>query len=84
MERPRTPAEAMQRILCDRLIESCAVTMFQKLDAPVEIIIDRLAAYTFAQLVQIEGRDDAARILRDLAQQIEDGALDTYERGEGN
>lgn len=84
MDRPKPPAEAMQRILCDRLIESCAVTMFQKLDAPVEVIIDRLAAYTFAQLVQIEGKEGAARILRDLAQQVEEGALDAYERGKGN
>lgn len=84
MDRPKTPAEAMQRVLCDRLIESCAVTMFQKLDAPVEVIIDRLAAYTFAQLVQIEGRDGAACVLRDLAQQVEDGALDACERGKGN
>ncbi|MDK1385116.1 hypothetical protein QN224_06810 [Sinorhizobium sp. 8-89] len=84
MERPRTPADAMQRVLCDKLIESCAATMFQKLDAPVEVIVDRFVAYTFAQLVQIEGRVGAARMLRDLAQQIEDGALDAYERGEGN
>ena len=84
METPRTPAEAMQRVLCDRLIESCAGTMFQKLDAPVEVIVDRLAAYTFSQLIQISGKDGAARMLRDIAQQIEDGALDACERGKGN
>lgn len=84
MERPRTPAEAMQRILCDRLIESCAVTMFQKLDAPVEVIVDRFTAYSIAQLMQVEGKDGAARMLRDIAQQIEDGALDANERGPEN
>lgn len=84
MEIPRTPAEAMQRVLCDRLIEACAVTMFQKLDAPVEVIVDRLTAYTIGQLMQIEGKDGAARMLRDIAQQIEDGALDACERGKAN
>ncbi|RVP07342.1 hypothetical protein CN083_15740 [Sinorhizobium meliloti] len=84
MDTLRTPAEAIQRVLCDRVIEACAVTMFQKLDAPVDVIVDRLAAYTFAQLVQIEGKDAAARMLRDIAQQIEDGALDASERGKGN
>ncbi|MDW9618315.1 hypothetical protein [Sinorhizobium meliloti] len=84
METPRTPAEAMQRILCDRLIESCAVTMFQKLNAPVEVIIDRFTAYSIAQLMQIEGKGGAARMLRDIAQQIEEGALDANERGPGN
>lgn len=84
MEIPRSPAEAMQRVLCDRLIEACAVTMFQKLDAPVEVIVDRLTAYSIGQLMQIEGKEGAAHMLRDIAQQIEDGALDANERGPGN
>ncbi len=84
MEQPRTPAEAVQRVLCDRLIESCAVTMFQKLDAPVEVIIDRLTAYTIGALTQVEGKDGAARTLRDIAQQIEDGTLSACERGKAN
>jgi hypothetical protein len=84
MEPPKTPAEAVQRVLCDRLIESCAVSMFQKLDAPVEVIIDRLTAYAVGALTQVEGKDGAARMLRDIAQQIEDGALDACKRGKGN
>ncbi|MDE3766144.1 MULTISPECIES: hypothetical protein [Sinorhizobium] len=84
METPRTPAEAMQHILCDRLIEACAETMFDEVRAPVEVVIQRLAAYTLAQLIKIEGRNGAAHILRDIAQQVEDGALNAYERGKGN
>lgn len=84
METPRTPAEAMHRILCDRLIEACAETMFDEVRAPVEVVIQRLAAYTLAQLIKIEGRSGAAHILRDIAQQVENGALNAYERGKGN
>lgn len=84
MERPRTPPEAMQRVLCDRLIEACAETMFDEVRAPVEVIVDRLATYTVAQLVQLEGKESAARILRQIVKQIEDGAFDACERRSGN
>lgn len=84
MKMSKTHADAMQRVLCDRLIEACAETMFDEVRAPVEVVIQRLAAYTFAQLIKIEGRNGAAHILRDIAQQVEDGALNAYERGKGN
>jgi hypothetical protein len=66
------------RDFCDETIEG-AVELMARKGAPIEMILDRLLTYAGAQIVFIEGKEDAIASLHKLAENIEAGAFDAID-----
>ena len=65
-----------QKAYCDLVVSRAAELMEVDVDAPVQMIVDRLLTYVAAQIVVRCGRDEASNMLRFAAGRIDSGAFD--------
>ncbi len=64
-----------RRAVCDQIIYRAATMMVGEAGAPVPMMIDRLLTFAAAQAAANEGSARAAKLFRQLADNVERGAF---------
>ena len=79
-----TTEELLQdmRRACDEAVVAMARTLAQA-GAPTPMILDRMLTYAAAQAVSIDGVENTATVFRQLADTIESGMFDRFEKPQG-
>jgi hypothetical protein len=73
-----TRTDATRRA-CDEIVARAVDTMTTETEADIGMALDRLLTYAAAQAVLLEGRAPAGALFRNIAAQIEEGALSRVE-----
>lgn len=68
--------EAQRRNVCDEVIGRATKIMVEEVGASIEMMLDRLFTYAAAQSFHTQGKANTVRAMREMAKNIEDGALD--------
>ena len=74
--------EEQRKAVCDEIIHRAASMMVDEVGASIPMMLDRLFTFATAQAYLIEGKKGAAAILREMAGNIDKGALDTLQLDE--
>ena len=60
---------------CDGITHRAATMMIEEGGASLEMVIDRLLTFAAAQAVSIDGSEQTAKVFRQLADRIQQGAF---------
>lgn len=76
--------EEKRKIVCDEIIHRAANLMVGEVEASVEMMLDRMFTFAAAQSYQRNGKTATVKIMREMARNIENGALDLLKLNEGS
>lgn len=68
--------EEQRKAICDEIIARAANIMVGEVGASIEMMLDRMFTYASAQSFQSHGKASTVRAMREMATNIEQGALD--------
>ncbi|KAB2705055.1 MULTISPECIES: hypothetical protein [Brucella] len=76
--------EEQRKAVCDEIIHRAASMMVDEVGASIPMMLDRVFTFATAQAYIIQGKEGAAAILREMASNIDKGALDFLKLDEGS
>lgn len=68
--------EEQRKLVCDEVIGRAANIMIDEVGASIEMMLDRMFTYAAAQSFVTQGKANTVRAMREMAKNIENGALD--------